>query len=612
VTKRTRAAGRVTGSALGRLLALAISAAMVFGIAGGASAQSSEPSTAAKTTLTMGFTYDLYTSNPFRVCGCGAEYEWLAMQYQMLLGFDAKNLGPTPDLATEVPTKENGGVSSDGLTWTFHIRKGETWTDGQPVTSHDVAWTYRYMLDNNESAYVNYLPFNPTFSTPDDYTFVWHLSRPNLSPITPPWIPILPEHIWDRFDGNPKGARQFENIPAVGSGPFHLTQWKQGQYWTMEANDDFWRGAPHVDEIKVRVFDNQEAMALALRQGEVDIVSGLVPNLANTLKNAPNIAVHEAQARGFVNLAFNFGGQGPKADPNPALEDVRVRQAISYAINRQALVDKVLLGTGEPGTSVVVPANSWHWQPPADELQNYDPDKANQLLDQAGYKDTNGDGIREDPKTGQPLELDIPAASSETGAVDSGKLIQDWLKAVGIGVKLRAVSDGGMDSAWTNGTFDAYIWGWNPDPDPNFILSIFATDQCKGWSDGCYSNKAYDKMFIQQQTTQSETERHALVDKMQQFIYEQAPELVLFYESDLEAYRTDAFTGWVPTPAPDGYYVFGYVPYSYENVRPVAAGVAGASTNSVPLWLWGVAVLAIVAVFVVIGMRRRRREDEQI
>ena len=116
-------------------------------IAGSAVAQS--PSASDETsTLNVGLTYDLYTSNPLRACGCGSEYEWLALNYDMLVRFDADTLGPAPGLAEEIPTEENGGISEDGMTYTFKIREGVTWQDGEPLTAHDVAFTYRFVLDN--------------------------------------------------------------------------------------------------------------------------------------------------------------------------------------------------------------------------------------------------------------------------------------------------------------------------------------------------------------------------------------------------------------------------------------------------------------------------------
>ena len=597
-----------------RRAAIVAVAVSTIGGTGGAWAQSPSVQGTEPITLRVGFTYDLYTSNPLRACGCGAEYEWMALNYDMLLNFDKKTMAAAPGLATEVPTKENGGISQDGMVYTFKIREGVTWHDGTPFTSRDVAFTYRFMLDNKIGAFNNYLPFEPTFETPDDTTFIWTMNEPNLSPLAPPFIPILPQHIWERYDGDAFAARRFENIPAIGTGPFQLVEWQEGQFWRMEANPDHWNGAPHVDEIVIRSFDNQEAMALALREGEVDIVSGLIPSLAASLEDAPNVDVHEAEARGFLNLAFNFRTDRTST-AHPALHDLDVRLAIAHAIDRQELVDRVLLGAGSVGTSIVVPSNQWHWEPTPEQVQEYDPDLARSILDEAGYLDTDGDGVREMPDGGEPLQLEILTVNSVSSSHPSGKLIASWLGEIGIDVILRPMSDGRMNEAWTAGTFDAYMWGWNPDPDPDFILSVFTRDQCMNWSDGCYSDPEYDRMYREQQLAAELADRQRIVAQMQEFIYEDVAQVILYYESDLQAYRTDTFTSWTPTPEPDGYFVFGYVPYGYTNVQPVLADDGTQvrnSTNTIPLWAWGAGLTGLILLAVGIVALRRRGEDERI
>jgi peptide/nickel transport system substrate-binding protein len=587
---------------------------MLVSLVGGAGAQDASTTDPAST-LRVGITYDLYTSNPLRACGCGAEYEWMALQYDMLLNFDKNTLEPAPGIATEVPTVENGGISADGLTYTFTIRDDATWQDGEPVTARDVAFTYRFMLDNKIGAYDNYLPYDPTFETPNDTTFIWKQKQPSLAPIAPPYVPILPEHIWSRFDGDPKAAKEFENIPAIGSGPFQLVEWKEGQYFRMVANPDYWGGAPHVGEIVFRAFDNPETMALALRDGELDIVSSLPPNIARSLEGQSDISVHEAAGRGFMNFAFNFGGQGDSATNNPAIADLTVRQAIAHAIDKQALVDKVLLGKGTVGAGLMPPSSPWYWEPAPDQAYTFDLDLAADMLEEAGYLDTDGDGVREMPNGGEPLELEVVAASSVPSAPPSARLIAEWLGEIGIDVRVKAVGDGAMNEAWTQGTFDAYLWGWNPDPDPDFILSIFTTAECKGWSDGCYSNADYDQLYEQQRTASSVDDRAAIVADMESFVYDNVPEMVLYYESDMEAFRTDTFTGYSAYPPPDGYMVFGYLPAPYMGIRPMTAADGSAVTSgsgAIPLWVWGGLIAIIVLVFVAIARARRSREDDRI
>jgi len=162
---------------------------------------------------------------------------------------------------------------------------------------------------------------------------------------------------------------------------------------------------------------------------------------------------------------------------------------------------------------------------------------------------------------------------------------------------------------WYSGDFDAYVWGWGGDPDPNFILSIFETSQCLGWSDGCYSNPTYDKMFAHQSTLLDHTARVAYIQKMQQYLYDQIPEIVLNYPDYLQAYRSDRFTGWKPEPTNGGTYLFGWG-NQYQGLQPLAAAESG-SSSGIPTVLWVVLGLVAIAVIAFVALSRRRRAEEE-
>jgi peptide/nickel transport system substrate-binding protein len=585
--------------------ATAALATLLTSLMGAALAQAPTPTSSdSHVVFTVGTTSDMVSPNPFKAC-CGAEYEMMFMNYDMLYNFGKEDLSPTPALA------KSSTHTDDYRTWTFEIRDDATWSDGEPLTAADLAFTYNFIVDNDMGSFNDYFPYDPTFTAPDDTTLVWDAKEPTFAPNTPPWVPILPEHVWSKFDGDPKAAKEFENVPSVGSGPFHLVEWKEGQFWRMEANPDHWMGTPTIDEVVFRVYDNQEAMVQALKSGEIDIADALIPSLFNSLKGESNIQTHVAPPGYFDNLAFNFGGQGPNATNHPALQDVQVRRAIAHAIDRQAIVDRVMLGQGTVGESITMPHSPWHWEPSPEEEYNYDPAEANRILDEAGYEDTDGDGVREMPDGSNPLVLDVLTVNQLTYSNDQGKLIQGFLDDIGIQVNLKPVSESKAYALWADGDFDAYIWGWGGDPDPDFILSIFTTDQCLSWSDGCYSNPQYDAMYEEQRTIADIEERKAFVAEMQQFIHEEVPEIVLAYENDLQAYRTDTFTGYVPVPQPDGFLVFGWGPYSYLNLRPVSAEAASASSDSgISTGVWLAIAAAVVVVAGGITLFRRNRGDE--
>jgi len=579
---------------------LAATVLAMLSITPGAQAQSASP--AGDVVLRVGEVSDLITANPFAV-SAGSDWTVVTAQYDMLLKFSDKDLSPAPSLATGCTH------SSDYMTWTCTLREGLQWSDGTPLTSGDVAFSYRFIIDHKIPQYRSYFISNPVFETPNDTTLIWKADAPTFALEMPPWAYIVPEHIWSQYNGDDlKTIKAVPNIPSVGSGPFQLTSWERGQGWTMERNPNFWGTAPTVDRIEFSLYTNQEAMVQALKNGEIDVADGLTPGLFKTVQKAPNIVGQQVVSDWWLNLAFNFGGQGPNADPLPALHDLTVRRAIAMAINKQAIVDKVYQGTADTGDTIIRKASTyWHLDIPAAQEIPYDPAGANKLLDQAGYVDTNGDGVREDPKTGDELRLRIPASQDTTGAVDAGQLIVGFLKAIGIAVDLQPVTDAKMNDFWAAGNFDAYIWYWSGDPDPNYQLFVFTSDQCGAWEDGCWKDPTFDALYKKQSTTMDRQARLSIVQQAQQEAYNQIPSVVLAYPSWLQAYRSDRFTGWTPAPGANGYLLSTYNYDSLISVRPVV-GAASSSSPSLPPAVW--IALVILVVILAIGARRRRRTSD--
>ena len=601
------------------LVAFGSAVAVVVGVAGSAFGQADAD--AEKLTLHVGTTSDMVSANPFKAC-CTSEYEMLLLNYNMLYGFSAKDLSPVPELT---PGCES---STDHMTWTCPIRDDVTWHDGEPLTAADIAFTYRFVLDNELTTFSDYLPYNPTFETPDETTLIWRSEQPTIAPTVPPYIPILPEHIWSALDGKPvKEIRAYENIPAIGSGPFQLTEWKPEQFWRMEAVDGHFFGDPTIDEVVYHVYGNDEAMIQALKSSEIDYAYDIPVTLAKSLEGEENIALYEEAADYHTNLAFNFGGQA-EAHPkvygtpplteetnHPALHDHAVRLAIAHAIDKQALAETVFQGAAIPADTFIAPDKAyWHLDIPEEEEYAFDLEEANRILDEAGYTERTADGIRIDPASGEPLVLDILALTDSRGSIKSGELMAGWMEDIGIRFDLRTVTETKAYEEWENGTFDAYIWSWGGDPDPDFNMSIYITSQCLGWSDGCYSNPQLDALYQQQRETFDREERRELVYEFQRLHYEQIPEIALVYPQLQHAYRTDTFEGYVPTPTEGGGLLFGWRVDSYMNLKPVVAGGPGAVADEGGMStgvLVGLGAIAVIAVVAFTMMRRRRSEEDE-
>jgi peptide/nickel transport system substrate-binding protein len=587
-----------------RLVALAL--AVVVGTATVAVAQSSAPTDADEQELVLrvGTDVDLNTDNPWAV-EAGSDWSVVTTQYDMLLKFDSQELAPAPSLATGCEP------NADSTEWVCTLRDGLKWSDGSPLTSSDVAFSYRFVIDHQIPQYRSYFAKGTTFETPDEHTIVWKSPTPTFAPEMPPWAYIVPEAVWSPLeDASLREIREASNTPSIGSGPFTLTEWNRGRGWTLERNPYYWGAEPAVDRIEYTVYSNQEAMVQALRNGEIDIADGVSPQLIASVEGMENVAVQQVVSDWWLNLAFNFGGQGPNADPLPALQDHVVREAIAMAINKEDIVEKVYRDVATTGDTIIRPASAfWHLDIPAADELPFDIPGANALLDEAGYADTDDDGVREDPTTGEPLDMLIPASSDTIGAVEAGKLIVGYLSQIGIRVNLMPVSDAKMGDYWAEGNFDAYIWYWSGDPDPNYQFFVFTSDQCGAWSDGCWKDPGFDALYDEQRTTMDRDERQQVVFEAQQYVYDQIPGVVLAYPGWLQAYRTDRFTGWVPAPGPHGYLTPAYNYDSLVELRAVNAEAAAASgTVGVPGWIWvaGIAVLGLLALIVV---RRSRRED---
>jgi peptide/nickel transport system substrate-binding protein len=583
------------------LVAAVMSAGPSVSLAAGS--PSAAPSPASRVTFTVGVTSDLNSVNPFKQIDANEIYV-SSLMYDGLLRYKQQAYEPEGELA------DSWGVSSDGLTWTFHLRDGLTWSDGVPITANDVVWTANFILENpnRASSWIDGYRYVDSITAPDDHTVVWRTTRPNITPGLPGYALVLPEHVWSKL-GSAQDVVNYKNFPdPVASGPFNLAEWKQGEYWRMQARPDYWQGAPQIDDIIVRVYNSSESVVQALLKGAIDYTQVPTAALYESIKDRPGIGTAVDAAEAFWQLSFNLASD-PSSTANPAVRDPRVRQAVEYAIDRQTLVNRVVRGYASPGTTPIAPVYPyWHWEPPPDVSVGFDPAKARQILDDAGYLDTNGDGVREMPGGGRPLKLRLFDSVSDPDGLRAAPFIQAWLRDVGIGVTIRSMTDPQLFNVWYAFDWDMLIYSWGTGPDPDFLLSSFTAHECGTWSDTCYADPQYDALYRQQQTEVDRTARKQTVDQMQQIIYRDVPEIVLWYPNSFEAWRADKWTGFVRWPEPDGVVFWGNV-YSARFVHPKAGGgvVHAEGGPSGVMWLAG---LGLIALALALSAARRRRLDE--
>jgi peptide/nickel transport system substrate-binding protein len=609
---------------LQRIGALAGLAILISTLAWGpafAQSATSSPSAAASSTgekvvFSYGLDSDITSTNIWKLC-CGPDFQYLGLVYDTAFDY-GDDLSVAPSIVTSWTPNE------DSTVWTLKIRDDATFNDGTPVTAEDVAFSFQFVADNDMPFYAVYLPFNPTFTAVDATTVEWKSEEPTFAPVVPAYIPIVPKHVWEQFvvPGDPgatrKAAREYENDNPIGSGPFTLAEYRKGELIRFEARDDYWGGTPKsVQEVDFRIYQNQEAMVSALKAGEIDFAYDLKPTLWNSpaVQDDSNIATHVSDGGCWGNIAWNFGGQGPDDSADPIIHDTKFRQAMSMAINRDEIVHKVYNDTAVVGHSVTMPGmnGAWYHDIPADLQFNYDPTKAQQYLDEIGVVDSNGNGIREDPVTKQDINLDILTISDVTGSVDTGKLIAGYFGQVGIGASPFVVTEDKAYDLWYSGDWDAYVWDWCQEPDPDTVLSYFTTDACLSTSDGCYSNKEYDKLYNLQRTQLDHSQRLETVTQAQDMLAEQVPTMVLNYWSTLEAYRTDRFTGYLPSPSIEsGSLILGWNNKSLFNLELVSNASTGTTSTGLPAWAWIAIVVAIAAIAIAVVAMRRKKEGEEV
>ncbi len=604
-----------------RQLLVLVTVALVTGVlvgAGPAAAASPGASTGAgAVTLKIGWSPDVDSLNPFNGIQ-QSSYELYHISYDFLTDYGDQYLETRPGLA------ESWTHSADGLTWTFKIRQGVKWSDGEPLTARDIAFTYTWEKKLGLTAFLSALDGIETATAPDDTTLVITCSRPKAD-ILAMWSPILPEHVWSRFTTADEVQKFVNKPPVVGSGPFQITEFKKGQFVRCVANKQYWGGAPKVDELVFQLYTNQDTLAQDLKLGTIDLAINLPPAQVKPLSTTAGLAAYGCSQKEFDYLSFNCY-EGPSLG-NPVLRDVKFRQALNWAVDKQRMADLAYQGYADPGDSMFEvdfydPSLDWHWTPPADVAYGFDLEKAKQLLADAGYKDSDGDGILNDPKNGgKNIVLRLWSRAQSPQSQVQGKLIAGWWKQLGLDIKYSVEDEGVLiDGGWNyvgdtfTPDYDIYIWYWQPSgSDPGRRLGYFRTAQIENQNDCCWSNEEYDALWEAQSQELDPQKRKEIAYQMQEIFYRESPYIVLAYTKLLEGWNTDRWQGWTRIPQPDGAVAFISDNVSnYSKVGPkVAASESTAGGGKNTALIVGVVIAALVIVAVVLLLLRRRPRAEE-
>ncbi|MFA9460578.1 peptide-binding protein [Thiohalorhabdus methylotrophus] len=379
-----------------------------------------------------------------------------------LLRYD-KNLELTAALA------KRWSVSEDGKKLTFHLREGVRFPDGHPFTSEDVAFTWRTVVDpETRTPYGQQYRRVSRIETPDRHTFIAHYDEP-YAPALSTWasLSILPAHLLRDENIN---TTDFARDP-IGLGPYGLERWMAGQSLHLRANDAYYRGRPYIGRVSFRIIPDTTTQFLELEAGHIDQMSPSPTLFKRTFPKREDlrerIATYSYLGSNYTYLGFNL-----RRKP---FTDIRVRRAIAHAIDRTELMKGVTLGLAERISAPYKPGTRWY--PDDIDPYEYDPAQARRMLTEAGWKDADGDGVRE--KKGRELAFEIITNNDNKERQIAATLIQRRLRQVGIDITVRLVEWATFISQYINKhDFDAVILGWSLSPDPD-QYSIWHSSQQK-------------------------------------------------------------------------------------------------------------------------------------
>lgn len=625
---------------------LVMSLALAMAALGPALGPAAAPAVAADpVVLRVGTTQDLDSLNPYATL-LVVGYEAFQLSYNLLVDF-GPDLEPVPGFA------DSWQRAADGHSWTFHIRDGMKWSDGQPATSEDACFSWQLALDaiaENGSGSLGAGYIDPGLADagvtkvecPDPSTMIATTDDAS-DRILQTYLPIIPKHIWGQETADTIGDATF-TAPLVGTGPYQAVEWQTGQFIRFQRNPNYWGTQAYPDEIDIIIYKTTDTMVQALKAGELDYAHGVNADQLNQLKTEPDIQTVVGSANGWTQLAFNTYGTGTGktidggGPSTQALLDPAFRDALGYAVDHQQLVDKVLGGYGDVGTTIVPPVETqWHVDPT--NPRSFNIDLAKQKLDAAGYV-LDSSGHRLD-KQGKPITLRMYMPDSDPNYPKAAQFIVSWYGELGITVTTQVLDSATLGDKVLppeagdgyTADYDIELWGWSWSVDPSGELQIFTCDAIGSSSDSQYCDPAFDDLYAQQLAATTAADRHAIIAQMQNMIYDAAPYDILYYDANLEAYRTDRFAGWQNQPTANGTPLFSYGTLNYTRLTdaslqptatPAASQPAGATaaptpsptespstsntSDSTPLVVGGAIVVIVIVAAGIWFARRRGRE----
>lgn len=528
-------------SMLGGICASAIAIA-AFGASTSGIASTTHTGGGAGPILKIGTMSQFLNPNPFNALSI-MDYNISMLVYPNLVQNNSKG-AYVGDLATSWSHTKND------LTWTFHLHKDAKWSDGKPLTSADVAWTFNTMVKDikgGAALYAQNMTDVKSVSAPNPTTVVIHYSAPvapNLAFLA--FTPIVPEHIWKAVATGPDGAglKTFKNsIPGVvAGGPFIPVQWNGTNFLLMKRNPDYYGPKPGPSEVGVQFYTTPDSLVEALKQNQINLGNNVPLSILHTAQKLPGYTVRTYAPTNYLTLYLNVN----KNSPAKAIAQSQVvRHAMDIALNRKQMVATAYPGA-TPGESLVMPGQVPFYNPKV--RPTYNPALANKLLDKLGFK-RGSDGIR--VANGQKMQYTMYVETDSGGAGQRvAQIIIQNMKAVGISITAKNLDE----AAWLsemyghNNKYNTADMGLAPNHllfDPSNALANFSCEDLGAFNRSGFCNKQYQKLYHEQSKATTVAQRKKLIDQIQVLMAKLDPALVLVYPQvvDIDSNSLTGFGG---------------------------------------------------------------------
>jgi len=521
----------------------------------GASAQTPQPASGG--TVTVALSSEPTTINEY--FSTRSADGWIAnLVIESLLAVDPEG-NYTPALAAEVPTLDNGGVSADGLVITYRLKQGVLWSDGQPFTSADVKFTFDMVMNeaNPVSSRSTY-EMVASIETPDEHTVVVTWSE-FFAPYLELFGGILPSHY---FDGNTDISQSDFDRNPVGTGPFTVASWEASTAITFTRNDNYREGSkPYLDQVIFVIVPSPDVATAQLQAGEVDLVLNLREDQVAFLQeqNDPNVQLLISVSPSVERVHFNLASPGKPADPavpHPILGDVTVRQALDMATPKQAIVEQLIGGGLAEVAGSTLPIGWAAAEPPIPPTE-YNPERAGQMLDEAGWA-MGDDGVRQ--KDGQPLRLRLVSTPEQLRTLVMQFLAERWGE-IGVALEVSNQQSAVLLGSWEeNGTrdigdFDSMIFASSAgvDPHTHFLTRYLseaipsAANGGEGRNTNRLADPLLDELIVAAGAIPDQAERTVLYRQVNEQLNSNYANVWLYFRSGVDAYQPRV-GGLVPQP----------------------------------------------------------------